>query len=31
MILKITKVLKKLTPEQLARVYKFVMYVYVYK
>lgn len=31
MISKITKILRKLSPEQLTRIYKFVMYVYVYE
>ena len=30
MFQKINKLLKKMTPEQLLRVYKFVLYIYIY-
>lgn len=31
MFQKINKLLKKMTPEQLRRVYKFILYVYIYR
>ena len=31
MFQKINKLLKKMTPEQLLRVYKFALYIYIYR